>query len=85
MKAYYGIHTSVPCDEEGYNNERPCKEQGPEGGLVEHVERKAGLGGNKSILGRRKKRHPGRQSQPVRDFQTRPQNATRLADRTSVR
>jgi hypothetical protein len=42
MKAYQRIHASVPCEEQGDEDERSCEERHPEGGLVEHVERKSG-------------------------------------------
>ena len=35
------VHASVPCDEQGDKDESSCEKWHAEGGLIEHVEKKA--------------------------------------------
>jgi len=42
MKTNKRIHASVPCDKQEEKDEISCEGQRREGGLVEHVEKKAG-------------------------------------------
>ena len=44
------VHSSVPGDEEGYEDENACEERQPKGGLVDHVaNRRAASGSSLSV------------------------------------
>lgn len=63
MKANQRVQASVPRDEQRDKDERSCEERYPEGGLVEHVERRAASLAI-AIVHYVKEASPGPESQP---------------------